>query len=500
MSSFVEEFFDSFPSEFIDDAFLSYDYPSHALDDDNCILDEDVMDWSAPASDKWDDWLSSDHPATITMDSAKAAQWKLAKDEVRQVKTSFCRYLFENGDSSMEDIGEDYTPTIEEIVNVIIGPQSECGEFLMKELNLDEETYLRFFCTFCIQSAYQVSVAQLFHTDSLLKEHATMKKDEYVKVWETMATKRRLHDSNISNSRRQVPIWQKFEGKVNDVLREITVTDRTGKISIALDDDKIWLNLKSAPMQDLFNLKFSRHVKPNRNGLTCHTAVTSSILFPMGACFERAKDTTLGCFTRLLNSMFGQGGEQANLRNVHIHSDRGYMLPAVVFEFLLNAGAELVGTIKRMSYCWPFTYKQKLREGDKRTLIDLKGAPTLFLKCCKSGNQRAKRLFASAFRNGTDNAAMALSTLHDHHQWEGVIQDPSELLRYEADKTSLQGDFFKWVDLSFDQNELNDYDGMSSLLYPSEPNFFVKEIMESFTNETIDMCTLRQGEFNCHLR
>ena len=88
---------------------------------------------------------------------------------------------------------------------------------------------------------------------------------------------------------------------------------------------------------------------------------------------------------------------------------------------------------------------------------------------------------------------MALSTLHDHHQWEGVIQDPAELLRYQEDKTSLQGDFFKWVDLSFDQKELDDY---NMLPYPSEPNFFVKEVMASIANETIDMCTLRQGEFN----
>ena len=69
MSVFTEEYFDSFPSEFVDDVFHSNDYPNVPLDID-CFFDEESLNWSAPAVGKWDDWLSSDHPATISMDSA----------------------------------------------------------------------------------------------------------------------------------------------------------------------------------------------------------------------------------------------------------------------------------------------------------------------------------------------------------------------------------------------------------------------------------------------
>ena len=72
------------------------------------------------------------------------------------------------------------------------------------------------------------------------------------------------------------------------------------------------------------------------------------------------------------------------MRNVSIHADR------------------------RRGY-WPFTFEQKLRNTDKRTLIDPKGASTLCLKWCKPGT---KYVFASAFRNGSGRVATAISTMH----------------------------------------------------------------------------------------
>ena len=508
-SSLIEDYFDSSPPEFLDDAYAYYSPPcsnDEVIFDDNFqIDDEELNQWFAPSAEKWNDWLSSDHAANISMDSAKSLQWDLAQDELRQIKTSFCEYILENGDgtSNVASSHDAKNVGLEDITNVIIGPQSVSGQFLMKELDLTETEYLNFLCTFCIQAAYGVSVSQLYNKDSILKEETMMPEDEYVQIWKKMATKRSLDDSEMSTSRRKLPIWQRFQTKVNDVLSEISIAGRSGKISIALDDDKIWLNQANAAKKDQFNLRFTRHTKPNRNGIIAHTAVTSGAMFPLGIEFERAKDTTISCFKRLINTLFGQGGCEPNLRNVHIHSDRGYMLPILVFEYLLAAGAEIVGTIKRLTFCWPFTYKQHLREGDKQTMIDLKGAPTLFLKFCKSSGSRVKTLFASAFRNGTDSAAMAISTLHNHHQWEGVILEPQQLLQYNRDKTALETDFFKWVELKYDQGsyhvndsfgeEEDDYD----YLYPSEPSFFVMEAIKYIRQNVIDMCTLLQGTFTC---
>jgi hypothetical protein len=54
---------------------------------------------------------------------------------------------------------------------------------------------------------------------------------------------------------------------------------------------------------------------------------------------------------------------------------------------------------------WPFTYEQKLSASDKRTYIDSAGAPTLFLKVYE--NNLNKRIYATAFRNGTGGVVTA---------------------------------------------------------------------------------------------
>ena len=192
---------------------------------------------------------------------------------------------------------------------------------------------------------------------------------------------------------------------------------------------------------DLFNLKYTTHVKPNRKGIIAHTAVSTSLNIPLGIIFERTKDSTLDCFKRCLDFLFSRNGA-TDLRNVSIHSDRGYIIPNLVFEYLIAAGAEVVGTVKRMAQCWPFTYDQVLKESDKRQLIDGKGAATLYLKWCRSGPQY---VFASAFRNGSGKVATALSTMYTQHHWEGIALVPKELQRYKDDNSSLVSDFFSRV-------------------------------------------------------
>ena len=216
---------------------------------------------------------------------------------------------------------------------------------------------------------------------------------KFMEIWKLMSEKKRIKPSEISTNRRERPIWQTLENIVNELLRSVSVTGRTGRIAISLDDDKIWMNLKNSGSIDMFNLKYCTHVQANRKGLVLHTATTTSLMIPLGAIFEKKKDSSLDCFKRILDFLFAHDGS-TNLRNVSVHSDRGYMIPVLVFTYLLMLGAEVVGTVKRMAQCWPFTFNQKLKESDKRTLIDTKGAPTLFLKWCKVGG---KYIFASAF-------------------------------------------------------------------------------------------------------
>ena len=54
------------------------------------------------------------------------------------------------------------------------------------------------------------------------------------------------------------------------------------------------------------------------------------------------------------------------------------MIPSLAFDYILANGGDLVGTVKRMTQCWTFTYNQTKKPNDKRTVVDVKGAPTSF--------------------------------------------------------------------------------------------------------------------------
>ncbi len=176
---------------------------------------------------------------------------------------------------------------------------------------------------------------------------------------------------------------------------------------------------------------------------------------------------------------FDDGSRDGNaLRNCTLHSDRGYMLPAIVFEFLLSNGAHALGTTKQfLGKCWPFTFNQKLSANDRRTSIDPKGAPTLFMKECTLDRNSRRKMFATAFRNGTDKVATAVSSFHSELQWEGIVKHNHELRAYESDKTSLRLNFFQRV---------ND-------LFPDERNYEEEELIDSILDEKIVPVTLRQG-------
>ena len=210
-----------------------------ALDDCNLSAD-DFQSLIAPASESWNDFPSTEHPAVVTMDQSKSIQWILVQDEINHLKKSIRQLL----GTEMND-----EPTVNEIVLYIIGPDSAPGRYLMQELSLSKETYFRFMCNFLIQSAYQISVTSLYSNDSLLKSEVAISKAEYLSIWKKIVTLKELPSASVSTSRREEPIWQAFEEIVNKMLKEISVNGRDGRISIALDDDKIWLNCTNSNMR-----------------------------------------------------------------------------------------------------------------------------------------------------------------------------------------------------------------------------------------------------------
>ncbi len=470
MSGFVEDYFDGFDLDFLANDFLA---PNELAD---CYLNEEELNmFLTPSTEVWKDFLPYENKAVITMDSSKDLQWEYATNEFKHLSGALERLL---GVSNKDEV------TMDKLVLFVLGPNSSVGKYLRDELSLDEDQYVKFMSIWCLQAAHHVSSTQVFHSESLLKAHAPMDEKSYNGIWKLMANKKKLTKAQMSDGRREIPLWEKLESLANELLRSVSITDRKKRIAIALDDDKIWLNIKNSTAADLFNLKYTTHVQPNRKGINGHTATSTSLMIPLGIVFERTRDSTLDCFKRCLNFLFGRDGS-TRLRDVSVHSDRGYLIPSLVFEYLIASGAEVVGTVKRMAQCWPFTYEQKLSETDNRRLIEPKGAATLYLKWCKAG---PKYLFASAFRNGTGRVATAISTMHTQHQWEGVVMDEREIRKYK-EKTYSEGETQSTLAGSF----FSRMDGLGEKIEKDESSE-EREILDKMIDTQIEPFTLRQGK------
>ena len=166
----------------------------------DCTLSPDELDQflTPPSVDKWQDILSSDNPTFVTMDSSKETQWKIAKNEILHVRKRLTEI---SGKDDIKEVNK------RDILFHTLGPDSDVGMYLKKELELSDEIYLKFMATLCIQSAYRVSSSQLFCKDSLLKGSAKVDEETYNKIWLTLAEKKKVSRSSVSTSRREKQIW-----------------------------------------------------------------------------------------------------------------------------------------------------------------------------------------------------------------------------------------------------------------------------------------------------
>ncbi len=287
MSRIVEESFDNYELDFLDESFLSDNELA-----DCCLGDDELRTLLAPPQETWRDYLPGDNEAVITIDSAKDKQWTLAKEEITQIRSQMQTLL---------DVSDYEDVTMGKIVMFYLGPDSKPGRYMCNELNLSKMTYLKFMNTVFISAAYHLTSRQLFHDMSLLKAHTLMKEDKYNRVWRQMSEKRRLQRDEMSNSRREIPIWEGLETIVNEVLHAVSVTRWAGQILIALDDDKVWMNISNSNAKDLFNIKYTHHVT--------YTAATSANTQPIAVAIERSKDSTTDCFKRILDFLFSQNGK-----------------------------------------------------------------------------------------------------------------------------------------------------------------------------------------------
>jgi hypothetical protein len=79
---------------------------------------------------------------------------------------------------------------------------------------------------------------------------------------------------------------------------------------------------------------------------------------PIQVVFQREGESVVECTRRLINDVYGKHtGQTIRLRKVSFFMDRGYWNAKVFFD-LLDKGANIHGTVKRMDWV-PLTYVKK---------------------------------------------------------------------------------------------------------------------------------------------
>lgn len=453
----------------IEDEFDWYEF--HQLK--QYLHESDLLEIITPSTASWVDGDPTRLRTKFGINVSRRQNWDLGKEEARHVKTRV---------NSIFGLNCQDTVTLDMLLDKYLGLDSDLCGILKNELELDDKQYLQFMITYCVQCAYKVSSKSLHDSFSLLKPFVVMPEEEYNCIWEKIAYKEEKSGNEISSGRRDFCLWEKLESKVNHILRQVSIVNRPGKISIALDDDKVWYNMTRSSLGDSFGIKITRHVKDNRIGIVLHTAVSSALNIPLGCTFERVKEKTELCYKRIFSFMFGTNGG-IDLLNVNAHSDRGYSLPSIVFDFLIQNGANIVCTTKRFQTCWPFNFGvNRQSQNDSRTFIDSSGAPCLYIKNTTVG--RMKRVQAVAFRNGSGAVSTAVSSIHSGYEWEGITEiDGCRLARmYEDDGACLQKLFFQRVEGLVDNTE----------------DQVDRDMCETFLSEMIDPLTMLQGSADWH--
>ena len=108
-------------------------------------------------------------------------------------------------------------------------------------------------------------------------------------------------------------------------------------------------------------LSQQHHVKENKKGLTLHTCAFSATCVPVAVSFQRFGESVQDTYTRTMRDLFGAGqGGVVKLPGVTLASDRGYWEKGLLFQEMMEGGAEIIGTVKRVSFvdcCFFLSYR-----------------------------------------------------------------------------------------------------------------------------------------------
>ena len=383
--------------------------------------------------DEEDDyWLSEQQDKEMrrqTDDTPKADEWEnVPTDELKDMDVTIDRareQVFNQAKTEIIDIlqkgwGDETAPSFEKLAEKTFGKKSKLFLLLLHELNLEYPTYCRFMATFFAACQRKMPVSQMMKDRRLDTKGFLSSFDEYSKIL------RRIESIGGDDNTGAVgeSLWMKLEDSYNKQVKDIFLQHRGDScLSLSLDDDKQKYNYSKTA--NTFGLLRTRHIQKNRFGVNLHTAATAATCIVVCVMYQRQRETLVHIYERMLRFMFGHqtGFGPLDLQGITLCTDRGYWTATLLFSMLLQWGADVVGTVARC-YWYPFVYS-KMKGGDSntterdkhnRTKVSTKGFRDTLFKTIKLPSNRILR--AIAYRSGTGNVSLAMSTIHHYNRFD----------------------------------------------------------------------------------
>ena len=239
-----------------DDSYRGLQPTDHGMSRD---AERTIFRGKHPTASQWKELNTSESAVSVTIGEANHVLWKQAQAEVEHVRHSVSSALG----------GNNVSPSMSDLFNLIFGPRSEIGHLLEDKLEISSEELGKMLGTFFLASAFSSSKTQVFNKKSMLNIEGLASGKEYQEFWdkisscgvETTQISKELGD--LARARGSMPLWMDMQTAINRTCAKLFIKDFRTEIRTILDDDKMYFNTSK---KDTQGLKRTQHVKDNRKG------------------------------------------------------------------------------------------------------------------------------------------------------------------------------------------------------------------------------------------